>query len=218
MPKAISLALTVVIGSPEDVVGQMRRGRCRDHARCTSVRGASPVNSGIPAPSTMGARTKPSRDRDVSDHSSHARQTRSAARTHRSRMKRAANANSIARRARRRAGRTADDRPRVPHRRICTGQRVWPLWCPEWHAHRRRPAPVRRHRGRSIRTDISGIRKRSWWIWLTWSIWATGVAQTLHGSRILHANGTCGVSGGGEGKRRSGWRGSLVFAHGGRRA
>ena len=40
--------------------------------------------------------------------------------------------------------------------------------------------------------DLSGCRKRSWTIWLAWSIWATGVARMFHGSRILHANGTHG--------------------------
>src|SRR5262249_21730293 len=56
MPKAISLALTVVIGSPGDVVGQVRRGRRRDH---------TPGWAG-PGDEAVG------RHRDVSDDSSHA--------------------------------------------------------------------------------------------------------------------------------------------------
>src|SRR5271166_5823369 len=73
MLKAISLALTVVIGSPEDVVGQVRRGRRRDHAplhqRARRSAGAQTVVRAGVGPGDEAVE----RDRDVSDDSSHAR-------------------------------------------------------------------------------------------------------------------------------------------------
>src|ERR1700691_3628700 len=67
-------------------------------------------------------------------------------------MKRVADANSIARRTMRHVGDVADDRPRVPQRRICTGQRAWPRWCSEWPCEGLRPR---------FRDDCDGML---WWL------------------------------------------------------
>src|SRR5580704_6266410 len=74
MPKAISLALTVVIGSPEDIVGQVRRGRCRDHAPLHQRARRSAGEHCCPGAQHGGREDEAvETDRDVSDNSSHAR-------------------------------------------------------------------------------------------------------------------------------------------------
>src|SRR5262249_25426097 len=78
-------------------------------------------------------------DRDVSDDSSHARAD-PIRRPNSSLTHEACGGCELDRTTREAARRTYSGRsPRVPHRRICTGQRAWPRWCPEWPGERLRP-------------------------------------------------------------------------------